>query len=156
MKMHAAITLLCAGSLAVSCSAPQAPPPSATNAQPAPASASAAPAKPKASPKASDESVTIAFNNDSAALSSDARGRLDGAARLYRQAGPEVMIVSGHTDKTGDEYKNILLSARRAETVKHALVDRGVPADKLQIVAVGEAEPVPGIPPDRAAVITWR
>ncbi len=152
MKMHAAITLLCAGSLAVSCSAPQAPPPSATNAQLAPTSASTAPAK----PKASDESVTIAFNNDSAALSSDARGQLDGAARLYRQAGPEVMIVSGHTDKTGDEYRNILLSARRAETVKHALVDRGVPADKLQIVAVGEAEPVPGIPPDRAAVITWR
>jgi OOP family OmpA-OmpF porin len=142
MKIHGLLTLFCACSLATACS----------GSAPAPAAGPIA----AAAPKPSVESLTIAFNDASATLSPDAQHQLDGAARLYREAGPEVMIVSGHTDKSGDEFKNVLLSARRAEQIKQALVDRGVPANKLQIVAVGEAEPVPGIPPSRAAIVTWR
>jgi OmpA-OmpF porin, OOP family len=102
------------------------------------------------------ESVSIDFRGGSATLSAEALAQLDGAARLYRDAKPEVMIVTGHTDKTGQEFPNVILSARRAAAVKQALADRGVPTDRLQIVAVGEAEPVPGVPPSRTAVVTWR
>lgn len=129
--------------LMAGCSAP--PPP------PAPASVAApAPAKPAV------ESVSIAFDTNVASLSPEANNQLDGAARLYRDAKPEVMIVAGHTDKTGSEFGNLLLSAQRAEAVKQGLVDRGVPAERLQVVAIGEAEPVPNIPASRSAVITWR
>jgi OOP family OmpA-OmpF porin len=117
---------------------------------------SAKPAAPAAHAGPSVESVSIDFHSGSAALSPEALAQLDGAARLYRDAKPEVMIVTGHTDKTGPEFPNVILSAHRAAAVKQALADRGVPTDRLQIVADGEAEPVPGVAPSRTAVITWR
>ena len=120
---------------------PAASPPQVTAAQP---------------PAKSAESLTIGFEDGGTKLTPAATAELDRAARLYRDAGPEVMIVSGHSDRSGLEYANLLLSARRAETVKRALVDRGVPADRLQIVAIGQAEPVAGLEPARSAVVTWR
>ena len=122
-----------------------------------PAVAAAAVAVPVAErSKPSDESLVIAFSDGGAALSVQANEQLDGAARLYQDAKPEVMIVAGHSDRVGGEYENLLLSARRAALVKRALVDRGVPAERLQIVAIGEAQPVASVTPSRVAVVTWR
>ena len=106
--------------------------------------------------KPSVESLTIAFDKANAALSPAALAQLDGAARLYRDARPEIMTIAGHSDKDGQEYDNLILSARRANLVKRALVDRGIPAERLQIVAIGEAELVVGVPASRSAVVTWR
>lgn len=128
--------------MAAACAAP--PPPVASGTPPAPA------------PTAATESLTIEFPVAGSALSTTAQTQLDGAARLYRDARPTVMIVSGHTDKVGAEYPNLLLSARRANIVKRALVDRGVPPDRLQLVAVGAAEPSPSVTAARAVVVTWR
>jgi outer membrane protein OmpA-like peptidoglycan-associated protein len=147
--------------LTVSCArSPNAPSTSAASTPPQAAqtvAAAANPAKPSADPaKPSDESLTITFDPAQAGLSPAANAQLDGAARLYRDARPEVMIVAGHTDATGSEFGNLLLSARRAEAVKQGLVDRGVPADRLEVVAIGEAQPTPGVVPSRSAVVTWR
>lgn len=106
--------------------------------------------------KPADESLTINFDTADATLSLQANSQLDGAARLYRDARPEVMIISGHSDKTGQEFANLVLSGRRADAVKKALVDRGIPAERLQIVAIGQAEPVANVPSSRSAVVTWR
>ena len=106
--------------------------------------------------KPADESLTIAFPMAGATLSPEANSQLDGAARLYRDAGPEIMTISGHSDKTGEEFANLILSARRADMVKKALVDRGIPAERLQIVADGAAELVAGVPASRSAIVTWR
>ena len=127
---------------------------------PAPSTVAAATIQPDPAvtppPKPSVESLTIDFSEANATLTPEGKAQLDGAARLYRDAKPEVMIISGHTDKSGSEFDNIILSAKRAAAVKKALVDRGVPASQLQIVAIGSAEPVPTIPPSRSAVVTWR
>ena len=131
----------------VACAAPQ---PAAV--APTPVAAVPAP-QPQA---ASKESLTIDFTSGRARLSPAAVAQLDGAARLYRDARPEVMIVSGHSDKIGPEYANLILSAQRAAVVKQALVDRGVPPERLQLVAVGEAEPTPATEASRAVVVTWR
>ena len=132
-----------------------APPALPTTAPSAPI-ASATPSDGAGSAKASTESLTIDFGAAGAVLSPEAARQLDGAARLYRDARPEVMIIAGHSDPTGNEYGNLLLSARRAELVKQALANRGIPAERLQIVAIGQAEPVPGVPPTRSVVVTWR
>ena len=91
--------------------------------------------------------------------SEDAR-QLDLAARLFRDASPTVMFVSGHSDTLGDEYGNVLLSAQRAQAVKQALVARGIPAGKLLLQALGTSEPInsanPASPENRSVVITWR
>ena len=137
--------------------------PTATVLSPPPAALTPAPAVDPApavpGPSAGAESITVPFEAG-ATITPAAAAVLDGAARLYRTAGPEVMIVAGHSDTSGAgphrEMDNLILSARRADAVKNALVDRGIPASHLQVTAVGEAEPVQGIAPSRSAVVTWR
>ncbi len=134
------------------------PPPAALHSTLTPAPAvDPVPAVP--GPSAGAESITVPFEAG-AVITPAAAAVLDGAARLYRTAGPEVMIVAGHSDTSGAgprrEMDNLILSARRADAVKQALVDRGIPASHLQVTAVGEAEPVQGIAPSRSAVVTWR
>ena len=148
MKRTASLSQACVLLLASACAATP-PPPAAVAAAPPPAAAASA-AKPSA------ESLTIEFVSGGSTLSQAALAQLDGAARLYRDAQPEVMIVAGHTDKVGPEFPNLLLSARRAASVKRALVERGVPAERLQIIAYGEAEPAPSAMASRAVVVTWR
>ena len=60
------------------------------------------------------------------------------AAALGR--GPAVEIA-GHTDGSGTEETNLLLSQRRAEWVLERLVGMGVPAARLRIVGKGPSEP---------------
>ncbi len=49
--------------------------------------------------------------------------------------------ISGHTDQSGAEEKNVLLSKRRADEVAKALVDRGISSDILRTSGVAAAEP---------------
>ena len=104
--------------------------------------------------------VDITFPRGGAALTPEANKQLDLAARLYRDAHPVLMFTTGYADRSGDEYQNVLLSARRAEAVKRGLVARGIPADRLLIQALGESELADTANPDseqnRRVVITWR
>ena len=146
MRRTASLSQACVLLLASACAAT--PPSAAVAAAPPPAAAAAA--------KPSAESLTIEFVSGASTLSQAALAQLDGAARLYRDAQPQIMIVAGHTDKVGPEFPNLLLSARRAASVKRALVERGVPAERLQIIAYGEADAAPSVTVSRAVVVTWR
>ncbi len=87
---------------------------------------------------------------------------LDKASRLYREGRPIIMIVSGSADATGSSEGNLLLSQRRADAVAHGLLERGIPAERTQILAKGETNPeVPtdrGVPEaqNRRVEVTWR
>jgi outer membrane protein OmpA-like peptidoglycan-associated protein len=104
--------------------------------------------------------VQLFFDNGSTSLSPAANQKLDEAARLYREGSPVVMFVAGHSDSSGAEYPNLVLSAERARMVKQALVARGIPADRLQLRAMGTSLPVDpnAVLPEnnRRVVITWR
>ena len=55
---------------------------------------------------------------------------------------PKVTIlITGHTDRSGQEAANALLSQRRAEEVQKALVDRGVPLETFSVQGVGASKP---------------
>jgi len=114
-------------------------------------------AKP-ATPKV--EAVDVTFAPGSAVISSKAAVRLDRAARVFREGNPLVMTVSGYSDPTGDPYANLLLSAARAHAVSQGLIDRGIPAKRLQMQALGASKLVdpsnPTAPQNRSVVITWR
>jgi OmpA-OmpF porin, OOP family len=151
MQPLAIFACITATAALAACASQPAPPPAA----PPPAAAATPPPAPTP-PPASPEQLVIDFDTGSAALLSDAVAKLDKAGRLYRDASPTIMTVAGHSDKTGAEFPNLLLSAHRAEAVKQGLVDRGIPAERLQIEALGQAEPASGETPARTAVITWR
>ena len=124
----------------------------ASRPQPTPVTSTPAPASP--------ESLVVTFNSASAVLAPAGVAVVDHAARLFREGNPIVMTVSGHSDARGAEYPNLLLSARRAEVVKQALVARGIPGTRLQVRALGISEPAitanPSAEENRRVVITWR
>jgi outer membrane protein OmpA-like peptidoglycan-associated protein len=56
---------------------------------------------------------------------------------------PETMIrVEGHTDTKGSEAYNQKLSERRAESVKSALVQRGIHAARIETAGLGKSMPI--------------
>ena len=61
----------------------------------------------------------------------------------YLKAHPDLsrIIVEGHADKGGWGPYNEELSERRARAVAEALVEAGVPADRLRIEGRGEKDP---------------
>jgi OOP family OmpA-OmpF porin len=87
----------------------------------------------------------VNFDTDSAKVPTDDDTRLliAKAARAIRQNPEQVLIViSGHTDNTGDEARNKQLSEERAYAVRDALVAAGVPVEKFEIAAFGSDKPV--------------
>ena len=48
------------------------------------------------------------------------------------------IIVEGHTDKRGEKSYNLLLSERRAKAVKQYFIDKGIAADRIEVVSFGE------------------
>jgi outer membrane protein OmpA-like peptidoglycan-associated protein len=114
----------------------QAPPPAVS-----PPPAAAAPAAQSGSTQPAPEDVLVYFPVGSAALDPTAQPLIDYTARLFREGNPFVMTVAGHTDSVGQDYPNLILSARRAEVVKQALIAHGIPAERLQIQALGKSDP---------------
>lgn len=129
-----------------------------------PQTATVAPAAqptPTAEP-AAPQDLRLYFDPGQSRLRADGREVLDQAARLFREGDPLVMIVSGQADTTGDARRNLLLSQERASAVAKGLMDRGIPATRLHILAKGESEPLVKTgddvaqPENRAVIITWR
>ncbi len=121
-----------------------------------------APAAAAATGQEAPESLKVYFDTGSAAIGTDQRQVLDQAARLFRDGNPIVMIVAGGADTVGSPDINLQLSLDRAELVARGLTDRGIPAERLQVLGRGNSElPVQtadGVaePDNRVAEITWR
>ncbi|MDX1383831.1 MAG: OmpA family protein, partial [Thermoanaerobaculia bacterium] len=94
------------------------------------------------------ESVRFLMILDSTRLVAESEARIDEVAeRLARAAelaatlGEELdVVVSGHTDESGSESRNVRLSERRAQTVVDLLVARGLDPGLFSILGVGTAE----------------
>ena len=103
--------------------------------------------------------VQVTFPQGGYHLTIAATKQLDVAARLFRDVNPSRMFVAGYSDTLGDDYYNLLLSARRAQAVKEGLVARGIPADRLLLQAYGTSEPASNGDQgadNRRVVVTWR
>lgn len=108
------------------------------------------------------EGLRILFDLGAARIRADQNETLDQASRLFRDGNPVVMIVTGSADTTGNASSNLDLSIRRARSVADALVARGIPIERLQVLGRGNSElPVPtedGVANEdnRTALINWR
>lgn len=85
---------------------------------------------------------TIRFETGSAAIHPSAHSLLDQVALTLR-ANPEIrhVRIEGHTDDTGPRDVNMALAQRRALSVKHYLVRRGVSPRRLTLRSHGPDRP---------------
>ncbi len=84
----------------------------------------------------------VYFDLDSYAVRPEAQPRLDAqAAWLARY--PQVMVrIEGNADERGTREYNLALGARRAESVRNYLIQRGVPASRIDTISFGKERPI--------------
>lgn len=71
-----------------------------------------------------------------------ARKQLDIIATQIESNPEASTVIEGFTDTRGDERQNLQLSQRRANAVREYLASRGVDAERLEAVGLGENYPV--------------
>ena len=67
---------------------------------------------------------------------------LDRKAAILSTNGGLKIRVSGHCDERGSDEYNLALGNRRANAVKTYLINKGISADRIEIVSFGEERPV--------------
>lgn len=90
---------------------------------------------------------TIRFEEASATIDPASNSLVAEVATALQPCLGSVIAITGHTDSSGKESSNIALSRERAEAVRRALIQRGIPADGLHASGVGSSDPVKGLDP---------
>ena len=62
--------------------------------------------------------------------------------RQYQQLGETRVIITGHTDRKGDDSYNMNLSLKRAQTVRSYLISQGIDSNNIIATGAGETQPV--------------
>jgi len=118
---------------------PPPPPPKKAKAPPPP------PPPPPPEPEPERERIVLRgvnFAFDSAEIKPIEAVVLDQAAEILSRNTDVRVRVEGFTDSTGPAEYNLVLSERRAESVKRYLVVQGVASHRLDTVGFGEADPI--------------
>ncbi|SDB37196.1 Outer membrane protein OmpA [Flavobacteriaceae bacterium MAR_2010_188] len=83
----------------------------------------------------------ILFDVNSDRIKPQSEGILKEIASIMKDNKDYKYHIIGHTDADGDDRSNLLLSERRAISVKNYLVDKfGIPSENLDIEGKGESE----------------
>nr|WP_246542223.1 OmpA family protein [Collimonas antrihumi] len=91
--------------------------------------------------------VTLAsdqnFSFGKATLTSAVKQRIDQevVAKMTNCASADLILVTGHTDRLGNEKDNRKLSVQRATNVANYLKSKGI-TNKMEIVGAGASDPV--------------
>ena len=84
----------------------------------------------------------VLFDTGSANLNGGAQRSIDQLVQVLKQYGDRKVRIEGFTDSVGSEAMNMQLSQRRAEAFARALTAGGIAADRIDVRAWGEANPV--------------
>jgi outer membrane protein OmpA-like peptidoglycan-associated protein len=84
----------------------------------------------------------VLFDTGRATLRSGAQAKLDQLAAVLRNYPERRVMVEGFTDAVGSDESNLALSEARAESVRAALITRGVAANRIDVRGHGESRPV--------------
>jgi OmpA-OmpF porin, OOP family len=83
----------------------------------------------------------IYFDFNSATIKPQSEAVLRTIVDVMKKEPEWILVVEGHTDNIGGDVRNQDLSSRRAASVKAALVERGVSADRLNTAGYGASVP---------------
>jgi len=84
----------------------------------------------------------INFRTNSAELEPECLPYLELLASFLKENQTMKLKISGHTDGTGTEASNLLLSEKRALSIKMFLVSRGIDLKRLESIGLGSSQPL--------------
>ncbi len=85
--------------------------------------------------------LNVVFANNSYAIDPVFFLEIDKFAAFMKEETKVKVLISGHTDKAGDDASNQILSQRRAESIKSYLIKKGI--NNLRIKTKGFGETLP-------------
>ncbi len=85
---------------------------------------------------------TISFRSGSAYLAPSSHAIIDELGKALAPCTGTNVEIQGHTDLTGDPASNEALSQERADRVKNALIEDGIPAERLTAKGYGSSQPL--------------
>lgn len=83
----------------------------------------------------------VSFAPGSFQVTERARTALEEMARRFREYKIQRVLIEGHTDNTGNDGINLLLSKRRAGTVAGIMIGGGLPAGGIIATGYGSSRP---------------
>ncbi|MBA6257161.1 MULTISPECIES: sortase-associated OmpA-like protein PdsO [unclassified Colwellia] len=86
--------------------------------------------------------MSLQFPTGSSDLQPHYHSQIVALSEMLQQSPTLFIDLSGYTDMQGNKKVNQALSIARVNTVKHALIDQGVKAERIQLFAFGEQAPV--------------
>ncbi|MBA3756516.1 MAG: OmpA family protein [Nitrosomonas sp.] len=84
----------------------------------------------------------VLFRTDMAQLEPNGVRTVQKLADFLRQYTQRKVLIEGHTDSTGSDHYNQVLSERRANAVQRTLLDSGISYDRIAVRGYGESFPV--------------
>ncbi|MDH7448367.1 OmpA family protein [Aquimarina sp. 2201CG14-23] len=85
----------------------------------------------------------ITFDTGKATVKSESYGTIKKIANVLSETPDIKVLITGHTDKDGDEVSNKKLSEKRAASVKEVLVrEFGIDDARLETEGMGESDPI--------------
>ena len=84
----------------------------------------------------------ITFKTDSADINSSFYPVLNSVARVLNKYSNSTVMVSGHTDSTGNADYNLKLSRERAGSVAAYLQGQGVKQSRFEVMGLGSSNPI--------------
>lgn len=84
----------------------------------------------------------ITFPSDGASIKPSFYGVLDSVTEVLKEFDKTIIVASGHTDSTGSDSYNQLLSEKRARAVNDYFLNRGILPARLESVGFGESQPI--------------
>ena len=96
---------------------------------------------------AAQEVLKTAFNDlefipGSAVIKDASNSSLNDLATLLLKKPDWKIQISGHTDNVGNDQSNLILSKKRAESIKAYLVSKNVPAERVKTLFFGKSKPI--------------
>ncbi|MFY7671621.1 OmpA family protein [Tenacibaculum sp. MEBiC06402] len=84
----------------------------------------------------------ILFDSGKATIKPQSMGVINKIASIMKEKSDWKFEIIGHTDSDGDEKSNLELSIKRAQSVKEAIIEKGISKDRLTVSGKGETEPL--------------
>ena len=99
--------------------------------------------------------IAVRFGRNSTQLENESRVLLNEVFEQLARAPEQRVLITGYTDRSGDTDLNMHLSEQRAKAVRHYLLQRGIPADRLLVNYYGDSRSTGRNPDERRVEVEW-